>query len=175
MKISERILHGESQASFYQVVLGVWFLVWVFAALHDQYLIRIHPEHFTVWHYRIGWTSDYTLLAIAYAFGASITPGLVLGVVLYVVGRLFDRPKVRVRTILVGVVIVAVAVEVCALAAGFVAWQTGRPVYPEWLYPDESKGIFVTQSIQITAYLAGMVFSLGLIGVLGRMRCRVVG
>ena len=68
-----------------------WLAVWFYAAAHNQYLIRIAPEHFTVWHYKMPFTQDYTLLGILYAGGASISPGGILGALLYVAGRLFDR------------------------------------------------------------------------------------
>lgn len=173
-RFAHRIIPGETRACFFKTVFGVWFLVWIFAALHDQYLIRIHPEHFTVWHYRIPWTDDLTLLSIAYAFGASISPGLILGTSLYIAGRLFDRPKLRIRTILLGVVLVFIAVEFCALLTGWIAWRAGCEIFPEWLYPDNTPGILITQSIQIAAYLSGAVFSLLLIVSLwiyrGRLR-----
>lgn len=172
--LGRTVIPGESRATFFKTVFGVWFLVWVFAALHDQYLIRIHPEHFTVWHYRIPWTDDLTLLAIAYAFGASITPGLILGTALYIVGRLFDRPKIRIRTVFLWVTAIFVAVEMCGLLAGFVTWRSKSELYPDWLYPDIAPGILITQSIQITAYLSGAIFSLllliGLWVYRGRLR-----
>lgn len=158
--IGQTIIRGESRASFFKTVLGVWLLVWVFATLHDQYLIRIYPEHFTVWHYHIPWTDNLTLLAIAYAFGASISPGLILGTALYVAGRLFNRPKLRIRTIFLWVTAIFVAVEFLGLMAGLIAWRNKTELYPSWLYPDITPGILITQSIQITAYLAGALLSL---------------
>jgi hypothetical protein len=175
--LGRTLIPGESRTTFFQTVFGVWFLVWIFAALHNQYLIRIHPEHFTVWHYRIPWTDDLTLLGITYALGASISPGLILGTALYIVGRLFDRPKISLRTIFLGVAAVFVAVEISALLAGFVSWRSGSELYPEWLYPDSAPGLLITQSIQITAYLSGAIFSLllliGLWIYRGRLRDQV--
>lgn len=152
-------LPGESLGNCLRVILGVWFLVFVYAALHDQVLIRIHPEHFTVWHYQILFTTDLTLLAILYAFGASISPGLVLGVALFFAGRFFSPPKKSVGWLLRGTLVVFVLTELCAAAAGFAAWQLGRGIYPSDLYPDYSEGIAITQSVQITAYLSGAIFS----------------
>jgi hypothetical protein len=153
------VLPGESLRSCLATILGVWLLVFLYAAVHDQFLIRIHPEHFTVWHYRIPFTENLTLLALLYAFGGSISPGLFLGVVLYVSGRLFDLPKKKVSWLLSGTVWVIVASEVFAIAAGLLAWRMGRGIYPEFLYPDASAGLAITQSVQLTAYLAGAAFS----------------
>src|SRR3954471_18633499 len=79
-------VHGESWKTFFTVFLGTWVAVWFYAAVHNQYLIRIAPEHFTVWHYKILLTQDYTLLGILYAGGASISPGGTLGALLYAAG-----------------------------------------------------------------------------------------
>lgn len=159
-----KVVPGESWADLCKVVFGVWFLVWVYAALHDLYLIRIYPEHFTVWHYKMPFLEDHTLLAIAYALGASVTPGLVLGVVLYAAGRLFDRPKLSPKSIVLSTIWVFFVVEACAIAMGLVAWGTQRAVYPDWIYPEDSPAMFITQTIQVTAYLVGAVCSVILIG-----------
>lgn len=151
---------GESWASLFKVVIGVWLMVWLFAAVHNQYLIRIQPEHFTVWHYKMPLITNHTLLAIAYAGGASISPGLVLGTLLFVTGRLFNRPKISARRLVLSTVWVWIAVEICALTAGLVVHITGRGFYPSWLYPSDDEGLLITQSIQITAYLAGIFFSI---------------
>jgi hypothetical protein len=154
------VVPGESWASFVSVFLGTWLAVWLYAAIHNQYLIRIAPEHFTVWHYRIPWTQDYTLLGILYAGGASISPGGILGALLYVAGRVFDRPRLPLRHLILSTVWVWLAVEICAIATGIIVWRTGRPLYPDSLYPARSLALFITQTIQITAYGAGVLFSL---------------
>lgn len=165
-------IKDESWRSFFSVVLGTWLLVWLYAALHDQYLIRIAPEHFTVWHYKMPFFTSFTMLGIAYAFGASITPGLLLGVCLYFAGRLLRREKLPPRTIVAGTLWVCLAVELCSLAAGASVWLTRKAIYPGWLYPDESLPILITQSIQITAYLTGAIYSLCLIIWTWRRRFR---
>jgi hypothetical protein len=153
----------ESWKSFLTVFLGTWLAVWFYAAAHNQYLIRIAPEHFTVWHYKMPFTQDYTLLGILHAGGASISPGGILGALLYVTGRLFDRPRVPARKLILSTAWVWLAVEVCAIASGLIVWRTGRPLYPDTLYPAKSLGLLITQTIQITAYAAGALFSLGLL------------
>src|SRR5437764_9765739 len=101
---------GESWTSFLTVFLGTWLAVWFYAAAHNQYLIRIAPEHFTVWHYKMHFTQDYTLLGILYAGGASISPCGILGALLYVAGRLFDRPRVPTRKLILSTAWVWLAV-----------------------------------------------------------------
>ncbi len=162
MKLTAKV-QGESWRDFAAVVYGVWMAVWLYATLHDLYLIRIAPEHFTEYHYKIPFTENLTLLAILYALGASISPGLLLGTVLYFVGRFGSRPKLNPGSIIFSTVWVCLAVECCAVATGLMAWHLGRGIYPEWVYPDETPGIAITQTIQVTAYLSGMVLSLALI------------
>jgi len=153
------VVPGESWRSFLAVFLGTWLAVWFYAAVHNQYLIRIAPEHFTVWHYRIPFTHDHTLLGILYAGGASVAPGGTLGLLLYVVGRLFNRPPQSVRRLICSTAWVWLAVEVCALLTGLIVWQTGQPLFPDRLYPAKSLGLLITQTIQITAYSSGALFS----------------
>lgn len=163
-------VYGESWKTFLKVVIGVWFAVWLYAALHNQYLIRIAPEHFTVWHYKMPFFAGHTMLGIAYAFAASISPGLVLGIVLYIFGRLFNRPKLTPEQIVLSTVWVWIPVEICAALAGVFVWRTGNGLYPESLYPDDSPGLLITQSIQITTYLTGAVFSCFLIAYTWKKR-----
>jgi len=159
MKSLHVSIEGESLRTCLSAIFGIWFCVWIYAALHDQYLIRICPEHFTVWLYQILFTKNFTLLAIIYAFGASITPGLVLGLSLYIAGRLFSRPKVPIIRLILSTGRVMLSVEAVALISGIIAWRLKTGIYADWLYPDYSPGIAITQTMQITAYLAGMVFS----------------
>jgi hypothetical protein len=154
-----RVVPGETWTSFLAVFLGTWLAVWLYAALHNEYLIRIAPEHFTVWHYKIPFTQNYTLLGVLYAGGASISPGGILGALLYVAGRLFNRPKLSVRQLVFSTAWVWLAVEICAVTTGLIVWRTHRAIYPADWYPDHSLGLLITQTIQITAYSVGAVFS----------------
>jgi len=153
------VVPNESWASFLGVLVGTWLAVWFYAAVHNQYLIRIAPEHFTVWHYKIRITQDYTLLGILYALRASVAPGGILGALLYVAGRLFDRPKIAARQLIFSTALVWLAVEICALVTGVIVWRTNRGIYPADWYPADSLGLLITQTIQITAYSSGAVFS----------------
>jgi hypothetical protein len=152
-------VHGETWTSFLSVFLGAWLAVWLYAALHNQYLIRIAPEHFTIWHSRISFTQNYTLLGIVWAFRASISPGGILGALLYLAGRLFDRPKLSARELVFSTAWVWLAVEFCALGTGLFVWRTQRGIYPADWYPVQSLGLLITQTIQITAYSSGALFS----------------
>src|SRR5438477_1054741 len=99
LKSLNSVVPGETWASFLTIFFGTWIAVWLYAALHNQYLIRIAPEHFIVWHYKIPFTQDYTLLGVLYAGGASIWPGGILGLLLYVAFRLFNRPQLSANSL----------------------------------------------------------------------------
>lgn len=159
---------GETWGTLFRIVAGAWLIVWVYAALHDQFLIRFAPEHFTVYHYHISLTQDLTLLAILYSLGASISPGLVFGIGLYLLGRLLARPKLSVRRILLGTLWIPVATESLALGAGLWTWKTAIAPYPGDWYPHDAPNLMIAQSIQITLYLAGTLFCLAHLAWMGQ-------
>jgi len=168
-RLNSRV-EGESWASFFTVTLGTWMAVWFFASLHNQYLIRIAPEHFTVWHYQIPFIKSHTLLGIAYAFGASASPGVVLGMALFVVGRLGQRPKIPPLRLVLSTAWIWLGVEIAAISSGVLVHLTSHPLYPDWVYPDDSHGLLITQTIQITAYLSGVMLSIVLLAATWRRR-----
>lgn len=139
----------------YAVILGMWGLTFLYCVLHDQYLVRIAPEHFTVYHKPLWGITDPSLLAAAWAFRASIGPGLLMGMAALFVGRGGKRPKAPVGTMLKGYAVGLIITEIAGLAAG--AWFTGRTLYPEIIYPELTRPLITTQSIQVSCYLAGMV------------------
>lgn len=155
------LLLNESRAVSYAIVFGIWAEVFLYCLLHDQYLVRISPEHFTVYHPPLWGIGNLSLLAAAWAFRASIGPGLVLGLAALFLGRAGSLPKVAPRRMLKIVPRLILVTELVGLAAGAVAWRTGRPVYPEAIYPESSVPILVSQTIQVTCYLAGGIAALG--------------
>ncbi len=50
-------------------------------------------------------------------------------------GRVFDRPKLSVKQLLLSTIWLAVGVDIFAIALGLVAWTTRKPIFPEDLYP----------------------------------------
>lgn len=157
---SGRLLN-ETRAVSYSIVFGIWAEVFLYCLLHDQYLIRISPKHFTLYHPPLWGIEDLTLLAAAWAFRASVGPGLGLGLAALFLGRGGSLPKVEPRRMLKIVPWLILVTEVCGLAVGAVAWKTGRPVYPEEIYPEMGLPALISQSIQVTCYLIGGLTSLG--------------
>lgn len=160
----------ERRSISYAIILGMWGLTFLYCLLHDQYLVRIAPEHFTVYHEPLWGIENPPLLAAAWAFRASIGPGLIMGMAALFVGRAGKRPKVAVGTMLKGYAVGLVITEIAGLAAGAWSWFTGRTLYPEIIYPELTRPLITTQSIQLTCYLAGVVVGVGYFVWLNRRR-----
>ncbi len=149
----------EKRSVTYAIVFGIWAEVFLYCLLHDQYLIRISPEHFTEWHPPLWGIENLTLLAAAWAFRASIGPGLVLGLLALFLARAGTRPKIAPGTLLKIVPWLILVTEVAGLAAGGWVWKTGEPLLPHAVYPDFSKPMLISQTIQLTCYGVGGLVS----------------
>ena len=159
-------LFDERRGTSYQIVFGVWAMVAVYAVLHDQYVVRIAPEHFTVYHEPVWNLTDAGALAAAWAFKASFIPGFLLGFAALVVGRRGTRPRVAVSRLLLGTGVVILASELVSAGSGWWAHRTGDRIYPDRVYPEMTGPVMVTQTIQLTCYLASAGFSaLWLMGI----------
>lgn len=159
MLFFRKSLVEEPRPTSYSIVGGVAGIIMGWALLHDQYLVRIAPEHFTEYHEPLWGIQKPWLLAAAYAVVATIGPGLILGMVYLILGRGGDRKKVTRRYILLGALVVVSLTELICLATGLWVWKTGDVFYPDDWFPDHTLPIKITQTIQITAYLASAVLS----------------
>jgi hypothetical protein len=165
------LLH-EKRSVTYAIIFGIWAEVFLYCVLHDQYLIRISPEHFTVYHDPLWGITDLTLLAFAWAFRASIGPGLVLGLAALFLARAGDRPKLEPGRLLKVVPWLLIATEAAGLAAGAWVWKTEQPLFPEAIYPDLTQPMLISQSIQLTCYGVGLLMGLGFLNWIVRERQR---
>ncbi|GAA5484480.1 hypothetical protein [Haloferula sargassicola] len=163
-------LSGERRAVSYGVIFGVWAEILVYCELHDLFLAPFAPEHFTVYHPPLWGIENIHLLGAAWAFRASIGPGIPLGIAALFIGRSGKRPPLPVKTILWRVWPALALTELCGLAAGAWSWVTGKPVFPEILYPGLTRALITAQSIQLTCYLAGAVT--GVAYLIGLWRAR---
>lgn len=162
----------EKRSVVYTLVFGIWAEVFFYCVLHDQYLIRIAPEHFTVYHAPLWGITDLTTLAFAWAFKASIGPGLLLGLAAVFVGRAGSLPKMPVKRMLKVVAGSIVVAELAGLLAGAYAWKTGEMIFPEIIYPEETRPLITTQTIQLTCYVVGVLTSCGFLAWVGWWRRR---
>jgi hypothetical protein len=156
------------------LVFGGLVVAW--ACLHDLYLIRVEPRHFTDYHRPLLPITNHALLAVQYATVATLGPGLVFGFLAWLSCRAGARAKVSLGNAAGGFALVMLAVEGVLLLLGARARariESGSPpLYPLWAYPDETAGILVSQTVNISAYLiapaAGALYLLA--RFLGRRR-----
>ena len=146
----------------YQILIVVWLIVSDYAIAHDQVIVRVAPEHFTIYHDPLWGIQTPWLLAAAYAFRASFI-GLFLGIALVLAGRGGDWPKLTPRQLYLGTLMVILATESCAVLSGLWAYWKEGPLYPSMFYPDPSLPMLVTATVQVTCYLASAIFSGALI------------
>lgn len=153
-----RFIHDQRSTS-YATIFGVAVIVIIWAVVHDQYLVRIAPEHFTEYHEPLWGIREPALLALLYAIAASMGPGLLLGLATAFFGRSGSNHKIPPRSLILGSVFVVIATEITAASSGLFVFVTDDVFYPETWFPDLTLPIKITQTIQISAYLGAAVFS----------------
>jgi hypothetical protein len=150
-----RPLFNDSRRTFWHIILGVWGAVAVYAVLHDLHIVRIFPEHFTVYHANPLNIGNPYVLSGLWAFGASFAPGCLLGIALYFASRAGSCPQISPSFVIRGAIAAVVITEVLSLLSGLAVAAYGRPLYPEILYPEKSLPAMVAQTMQLSAYLFG--------------------
>lgn len=158
MKLCD-LAKNETRKGFYLTLVGTWAIIAVYAVLHDQYLVRINPAHFTDYHPNPLNIENDQLLATFLAFFASFTPGLSLALALYTVGRLGDRPKIPPGILLRKVLILVGVTEICALCSLFYVGFTRKGLYPAHFYPEDSLAMLSSQTVQLTTYIVAILGS----------------
>ncbi|WP_052573442.1 hypothetical protein [Haloferula sp. BvORR071] len=167
-------LLNEKRSVTYTIVFGIWAEVFLYCVLHDQYMVRIAPEHFTVYHDPLWGIENPSLLAVAWAFRASM-PGLGLGLCALFLGRVGSKPKLAPATMLKMLPWLILVTELSGLATGAWVWRTEKPLYPEDVYPDGTLPIMITQTIQVTCYLVSAIVSVVFLVWIFRKRARLQG
>lgn len=154
----ERWIPVEEEKLFTKFSLGFMVYISLWAILHDQIVIRIEPRHFTEYHRPLLNLSNPTLLAIQYGFIATFGLGIVFGMITYFVtqyGRLVRIPLKKVFMQFVGL---SLLIESICLTLGYLQYLHYRNerthlFYPESIFPDQTLGIAITQTINVSAYL----------------------
>jgi hypothetical protein len=165
-------LHTSRRAAYGTLFL-VWGLVAVYAVVHDQYVARLEPRHFTHYHQPVAGITSAADLAVIHALLASVGPGLLLGLGCLLASTAGRWPRLGRRFILRGVLTTLALTEASALASGLWVTRMQSSFFPRSWFPDQTHSMAVTQTIQLTTYLAGAVFSCGLLTTLVWRRFRL--
>jgi hypothetical protein len=170
---NEMRLIDDQRETTYKTILGIAIIVVVWAVAHDQYLVRIAPEHFTEYHAPLWQIENPSLLAFLYAFGASISPGLLLGIAVTYFGRKGSVNRIPHKKLILGSILVVIATEFLSAGTGLIVFLNKEVFYPSDWFPVSSLPIAVTQTIQITAYIGASLFSaLFLVAIYFRRRAK---
>jgi len=154
----------------YSLAVGIWAIVAVYAILHDQYIVRIAPAHFTEFHDPM-WGIKYPrVLAAAYAFRSSWYPGALLGMACALAARADSMPRLSHRFVLKSVAGVIFLTEFVVVMSGVVSYRRGQGIYPDDFYHAPQLLLQVAQTIQLTSYWMAAVWSAFLIGLLLGLR-----
>jgi hypothetical protein len=147
--------------AWFVITFGLTVTAW--ASAHDLYLIGVEPRHFTEFHVPLLPISDLRLLAIQYAVIATLGPGMALGAMAFAICRLGSRmPHSLITAWRLFLPFIAI-IEATSWIVGKLAvarLNAGELLpYPETLYPENTPGIVYTQSVNITAYIAAIIFA----------------
>jgi hypothetical protein len=146
-----------SHRNFLPIAIGTFALVTFYGLVNDQGIVAIAPEHFTVFHPHFFPFKQPWAIALCFALVATGGPGLAWGILLYWMGHYGPGPTVGARATLTLVVIIVLLTAAAAWGLGWHVHHTGVPPYPEFFYPTNSKGLIITQTVQLTNYLVGLL------------------
>ena len=144
----------DSRFHTYGTILGVWLVMVPFALVHDQAIVTISPEYFTRDHEPLFGLTGARSLATAYAFAATVLPGIALGLTMVLVYRVGPRPKLSFRRVFMDTALAMAIAEAIAWAAGAWIWLGGSTPYPASWSPDNAIDTVLTQTVQVTLYFA---------------------
>ena len=94
-----------------------------YGIVHDQVTARICVEYFTVAHPRIIDSDSPTLLGLVWGIVATWWVGLPLGALLAFAARAGPWPQLEARDLRTSVLVLLIAMAVCAAGAGFIGYQ----------------------------------------------------
>jgi len=158
-----RSLISKPRGIIYRTILQAWLLVAAYAVAHDQYLVRIEPRHFTEYHPSIPGIDSPLLQAAIIAFSASFAPGLALGIACTLAAWAGTWPQLSRRYIFTGVSVVIALSEIASQLSRVWVMKRGSSFYPDIVFPERSLPILITQTVQITCYLASATLSFSLL------------
>lgn len=154
----DKLIPADEKRLFVRFALSFMGYISLWAILHDQIIIRIDSRHFTDYHRPILNISNHTLLAIQYGFIATFGLGLVFGMMTYCVSRFGRLRKLPFKDVFLRFMVLSLIVEFICLILGYLEhlyYGSHREhlFYPDFVFPDSTHGIAITQTMNISAYL----------------------
>jgi hypothetical protein len=147
------------QRDFFKLTLGTTALVAAFGIINDQVVAALVPQHFEVYYPQYLPLKQAWAQALVYPLLGDVWPGAVWGMLLYWVGIAGKSPAVRMRTILPGVGVAMLLAVATAWGVGLWSKSTGTPFFPAYFYPSDDKGLFFSQTVELTYAIAGSIYA----------------
>ena len=98
----------------------------VYGIAHDLVTARVCVEYFTIGHPQVMQTDSPTMLAIIWGVVATWWVGLMLGVSLALTSRISTRPKLTAKSLVRPIVVLMIAMAICAVIAGIIGLNLAR-------------------------------------------------
>jgi hypothetical protein len=108
-----------------------------YGIIHDQITARVCIEYFTIGHPPVFHTISPTLLAFGWGVIATWWMGALLGFFLALCARFGTGPKIEINALIKPIMLLLVAMGVCALCAGFLGYllaARGEISLHDWEY-----------------------------------------
>jgi hypothetical protein len=161
---------------FRSMLLGIGVLSG-YAILQDQVSARLCPEYFTVLHNPIPGLTDPTLLGIAWGFLGAWWGGALMGYFAGIAATAGRKPPLGPRELVRPMLVLVLAVGTVTAITGLSVWHYAA-VFEVRLDPgltgavpaENRRGLFVVACYHLTAYAAGVVGSVVLLGWIWRER-----
>lgn len=175
MNSLNRFVPENEKLNFVRFALVFMAYISTWAILHDQIVIRIEPRHFTEYHRPLLDISNLTLLAIQYGFIATFGLGIVFGMVTFFLSRNGPLTQLSFKEVFIRFIPFSLIVEFICLSAGYGEYRHFQThgehlIYPDSVFPDETLGIAITQTMNLTAYLLAGIGSILFWSYLHRLR-----
>jgi hypothetical protein len=146
-----------SHRDFLPTALGTCALVTGFGIANDLALVHVAPEHFTFFHPHYFPFPQPWAVALCFGLVLAGLPGLAWGILLYWSGHYGPGTRIGTRPALRGVLAVLLLTAAASWGLGWHVHLTGEPFYPRFFYPTDEKRLFITQTVELTTDIVGIL------------------
>ncbi|MBX7208209.1 MAG: hypothetical protein K1X78_07860 [Verrucomicrobiaceae bacterium] len=160
------IIPANERGSLIVFQRGTAATVVVYGIFHDQWLMSVSPEHFSVYHDTLIATGLPRVNTAELAFVATLGPGLVLGCLLWTIARLGAEPtRLLFGCVWKKLIVLLICIDVFAASIGllsaflFKARGEAGLLLPTWMFPELRADLVIAQTIQMYTYVAAAIGS----------------